>query len=486
MKTEQQRHIEKYLIIFLVAHTIVWTAMCLSLRSPAPFDAVDAANWGRDLEFGYTKGPYLVGWVSRLGLLLNGGNPSEFAYYFLHMGGIAFGAYGIWLLAMRLLQDSRQALLAVMALGLSTIVNVSAIPYNDNYLLLTLWPYTFYFFIKACFDGRGYWIWAGLFAGLALMAKYSTGIFLPFILFYTLRSRNVRQSYRSWEIYAGIALFCIVCVPNLVWLQNHNFVAITWLTRQVADSDISASLLAYLAVFYPFVFLYLIMRRFDTISRRHRLTEEQRAFVLVYLTPVAMLLVVFLFIHGNRLTEWLQPLAVFYSIALLIFFRPELSDKAMNNYYRVFAAFVAFFIAGYAVAYTAFDDKVNDTRYLIPLSREANELWREKTGLPLHYVGGETDYEWLSFYAPDHPRLINRWNPSKHSSYNPAIEDGNIRKYGALLIAPHACGDKVFESTFEEYPFMRSAEIVDHDFQFRGANRRNCLGYYLPQRKAGA
>jgi hypothetical protein len=485
MKCQQQRDIEKYLIPFLVAYAIVWTALAVFLRSPAPYDAVEAANWGRHLDFGYAKNPYFVGWVGRISFLLNDGNPSDFAYYLFHMSGISFGIYGIWLLALRVLNDPRQALLAVMGLSLVTLISFEAIPYNDNYLLVALWPYMFYFFIKACFDDRRFWILTGLFAGFASMTKYYTGAFLPFMLLYTLINRDVRKSYRSWEIYAGIALICIICVPNLIWLANHQFAAITWVSHQISERDIAGSLRDYLNAFYPFILFYLIMARIDTFARTPRLATEQKAFNLVYFPPIAIILAVFLFMEGGRLVEWLQPFSIFYSIALLTWFKPELTEKSFNNAIKVFGGFVAFFILLFVFAYTVYDEKVNDTRYLVPLAKEANQLWREKTGLPLKYVGGEQGHEWLLLYAPDYPRLINRWSPSKTkmSVFNVDIEDEDIKSHGALLLAERACASDVFKSTFEEHPFMRSAEIVDHEFEFRGVKRPHCLGYYLPQAK---
>jgi hypothetical protein len=88
-------------------------------------------------------------------------------------------------------------------------------------------------------------------------------------------------------------------------------------------------------------------------------------------------------------------------------------------------------------------------------------------------------------YAPDYPRLINRWNPDSYVAFNIGIESEDIKQHGALLVAERACASNVFESTFREYPFMKSAEIVDHAFEFRGVKRPYCLGYYLPQSYLG-
>jgi 4-amino-4-deoxy-L-arabinose transferase-like glycosyltransferase len=482
MKTQQQRDIEKYLVLFLLAYAVIWTAMCVLLRSPASYDAIEAANWGRHLDFGYAKNPYFVGWVGRLGFNINGGNPSELAYYLFHMSGVAIGIYGVWLLAIRLFEDLRTALLAVMALSLTSVISYNAILYNDNYLLVTLWPWAFYSFIKACFDDRRFWILTGLFAGLALMTKYSTAAFIPFMLLYTVLNKDVRQSYRSWEIYAGIAVICTICIPNVVWLASNDFAAFTWVGRQINERDTVRSLLAYLAAFYPFILLYGVMITMGAFAPRPHLTQEQKAFSLVYLPPIAIILTVFLFIDGGRLNEWLQPFTIFYSIALLIWFKPELSDKAYKITLRVFGGCALFIIAGYAFVYTVYDEKVNDNRFLVPLAQEANQLWRDKTGLPLKYVGGGRGHDWLILYAPDYPRLINLWSPLKETAVsNKGISAAKINTHGALLITPGACAADTFTTTFEEHPFMSSAEQLDHDFEFRGNKRRYCLGYFLPQ-----
>jgi hypothetical protein len=73
------------------------------------------------------------------------------------------------------------------------------------------------------------------------------------------------------------------------------------------------------------------MARIDTLSVAPRLTEEQRAFSLVYIPPIAIILTVFLFIDGGSLNEWLQPFTIFYSVSLLIWLKPELTEIALKK-----------------------------------------------------------------------------------------------------------------------------------------------------------
>ncbi|TOL41086.1 hypothetical protein CGH97_26605, partial [Vibrio parahaemolyticus] len=68
------------------------------------------------------------------------------------------------------------------------------IPYNDNYILVTLWPWTIYFFLRAVDDNLAWWLPFALFAGLATMGKYSTLALVGSVFLLTLFVKQVRQS----------------------------------------------------------------------------------------------------------------------------------------------------------------------------------------------------------------------------------------------------------------------------------------------------
>ncbi|MEI6539198.1 MAG: glycosyltransferase family 39 protein [Planctomycetota bacterium] len=178
---------------FIFAFSIAWTTVCFLLDPTVPYDALESLNWANNGEFGSPKNPYMVGGVTAFGLLMEPLIPISLYWYLSHFVGVGIGMLGVWLLGKRLFGDNQIALLSLLSLNISGIINFDIIPYNDNYLLVTLWPYIFLCFIKAVYDHQKYWFALAIVSGLAAMSKYSSCVFLPFMLADTLVVREARK-----------------------------------------------------------------------------------------------------------------------------------------------------------------------------------------------------------------------------------------------------------------------------------------------------
>ncbi|MCP1065589.1 glycosyltransferase family 39 protein [Serratia symbiotica] len=104
-------------------------------------------------------------------------------------------ALGIWVLARRLSGSTQLAWLALLTLNLSGIINFDIIPYNDNYLLVMLWPWMMLFFHLAITYYTSWWLAFALAACLAMMAKYSTFALVFFIVLAILLVPSIRRYY---------------------------------------------------------------------------------------------------------------------------------------------------------------------------------------------------------------------------------------------------------------------------------------------------
>ncbi len=98
--------------------------------------------------------------------------PLNVYWYGGHFIAIAIGMLGVWLLARRLSGSTSLAPMALLTLNLSGIINFDIILYNDNYLLVMLWPWMALFFHPAISRSANWWPAFALVAGLAMMAKY--------------------------------------------------------------------------------------------------------------------------------------------------------------------------------------------------------------------------------------------------------------------------------------------------------------------------
>src|SRR5476649_291851 len=150
------------------------------MRYALPHDTIEGAMWGQHLEWGYDKNPWMNAWLTRLGWELGG--TSGIGIYFISSIFVGISFWAVWKLAQKMVNPT-QALLSVLIL--EGCIDYTLVPqgFNDNVIELGLWPLMFLFFYNAIQDQKiKDWIWLGIIAGLAMMAKYYTA--MPILLMF--------------------------------------------------------------------------------------------------------------------------------------------------------------------------------------------------------------------------------------------------------------------------------------------------------------
>lgn len=284
MRVPNTRKFRVLAILFIVLYAMVWTFVSYSFDPTVPYDAVEALNWANNLEFGSPKNPYMVGAVMLPVILFSKFIPFDFYWYATHFIAVSIGMLGIWLLSLRVFGCHIIAFFLLMSLNLSGVINFDIISYNDNYLLIMFWPYLFLFFIKALYDDKKYWLLLALVCGLAVMSKYSSLSFLPFMLFYTLITKEGRKAFKYKEFYLAILLFSCIIAPNAWWLYQHDFAAFGWVDSQIKPGLNSKVIVAFLSVFYPVVLIGLILLPLGAQIASPQ-TAEKKAVIAILLPP---------------------------------------------------------------------------------------------------------------------------------------------------------------------------------------------------------
>jgi hypothetical protein len=67
-----------------------------------------------------------------------------------------------------------------------------------------------------------YWIWFGLWAGIAMETKYTVAFFVVALVIALLLTRE-RRFLISKEFWIGAAIAFLIFLPNLIWLARHDF-----------------------------------------------------------------------------------------------------------------------------------------------------------------------------------------------------------------------------------------------------------------------
>src|ERR1700712_424516 len=222
---------------FAALHAVLWTVILVNLKTGQDIhmDVAKAFGWGQKFLLGYGKHPPLSGWGA--GVWFRGFPVTDWATYALAMATLGCGIVICWLLALRVV-DHRRAFLVVVMLALYPIFNFKGFKYNPDLLQLVTLPLLVLAYLNA-FEKRSVrsGLWLGLAGALALMTKYWVLTMIGAIGLAALMHPDRMKFLRSPAPWVAIAMLVVAMLPHLVWLQQVNFVPLTYAGDVYSLSD---------------------------------------------------------------------------------------------------------------------------------------------------------------------------------------------------------------------------------------------------------
>ena len=192
---------------------------------PVPFSVDEAqyVSWSRELAAGYYSKPPFIAWAlaAAQGLCATG---SEACARSLQPLAFFGAAVALALATSKLLSSRHSGLWAGLLLCSSPLAAFYSQAASTDAWLLLWWSCAFCAFVFASSDARQnffraqddrleWWMACGLFVGLALLTKYSAGVFILSAFIWLLASGQLFR--RGPWLALGTAL--IVFLPNLLW-----------------------------------------------------------------------------------------------------------------------------------------------------------------------------------------------------------------------------------------------------------------------------
>jgi 4-amino-4-deoxy-L-arabinose transferase-like glycosyltransferase len=232
-----------FLVIgFATAHVALWTLILIKLKAAQDIhmDVAEAFGWGQKFQLGYGKHPPLAGWIA--GLWFKVFPVADWATYALAMATLGCGLVICWLISLRVV-DRRRAFFVVVMLALYPIFNFKGFKYNPDLLQLVTLPLLVLAYLNA-FRNRSAMsgLWLGLAGALALMTKYWVLTMIGAIGLAALIHPERRKFLGSPAPWVAIVTLAVAMIPHLVWLEEVDFVPLTY-----AGSVYSLSSRAYTA-----------------------------------------------------------------------------------------------------------------------------------------------------------------------------------------------------------------------------------------------
>jgi 4-amino-4-deoxy-L-arabinose transferase-like glycosyltransferase len=430
-----------WLYAFIFIHVLVWTMAPSLVRFTLPMDAQEGAIWGRQLEWGYDKNPFMNGWLTELAIRL-GGQSGWMVYLFSQLS-VAICFWATWQLSKKMLPPV-YALASILLLEGVQYYHLHAIDFNDNTLELGLWALTILFFYQALREEKiRYWLLTGLFAGLGMMTKYFTVMLLSAMLLFMLSHHDARQAFKKPGLYAGIIVAIGVMLPHILWLFQHDFITLNYAVKRVSSPPTWFN-----HIFYPVQFAWQILETFFpslillfvlSLGKKPALplpsiqihSFDKRFLFFVGLGPYVLTILLSALAGMKLRAGWGQPLLTLWGIIFLIGLSPQITLAKFHRFLiLVFGTMIAI-----AIAYcTALIQAKEPSSANFPgknIATTLTDAWHNQYHTPLKYVVGS---RWMAgniaLYSSDRPQVY--MDANKKTS--PWIDEKKLQQEGAIFI----------------------------------------------------
>jgi 4-amino-4-deoxy-L-arabinose transferase-like glycosyltransferase len=442
--TEPARR-ERAIVGVLAGYVAVWTLYGVFAKASQDihFDMVELAAWARVPAFGYSKHPPLAAWL--VGAWFAVFPAADWAYYLLAIAVVAVGLWVAWRLLARFL-DGEKRVVALAMLTLIPFFNFHALKFNPNTVLVPLWAVTTLWLIRS-FESRSRIdaVLAGLGAAACMLGKYWSIFLLAGLGLAALIDSRRGAYFRSAAPWITIAVGALALVPHVVWLAANDFLPFSYAiaahgTGSIASIAIRAA--GYLggAVGYAAlpVLLVLAAIRVNRAALADVLkppSPERRLASFAFWAPLLLpaILAPLAGIEINSLwtmSAWTLLPVVLLSSPLLVVTRAMAVRIVAISIVLPFVLLAASpLIAGAihraGVAPLAAHGKL--------LAERVAQAWREATGRPLQYVGGDAVLTYsAAFYLPERPSAF----PELNERISPWIDPVRLARAGIALMCP--------------------------------------------------
>jgi hypothetical protein len=458
--TNNNRNINNIFYIFVTAHLIFWTLVPSLTNQNLPLDTIEALAWGSNLDWGFNKHPPMSAFFPEVFYQIFGSQ--DWSYYLLSQIFMLISFFYVFKFSKEFFNNNLLGLISVLLIEAIYFYNFTTPEFNVNVCQLPFWSLTVYFSWKIynskevkfsdCFL-------VGLFAAFGFLSKYLfvyllASIDLLFIyLIYIKKDRKFDFKYLI-----TLEVFLIILVPHLIWLNNNEFITITYglartgLEQSNLIDHIKLPLIFLLKqVLLLIPFLILVWLLIKKIKFKLKFKDKKLLFLLaINILPIILMFLTSVVTGSKVRTMWMTPFYLFFGTLFVYLFQAQINIKKLKPFVVGFIFF--FFLSPILYSFVSISKDNKRTDYP---GKEIADLvdrrWAENFSNEIIYIVGD---EWhagnLSYHLSDRPKWfhsiegkVDKLDPLGGLIYvgNPEIlknlcpgEFGKIAKQGICMI----------------------------------------------------
>ena len=434
--TNNARNINNIYYIFIIAHLIFWTLIPSLTNQNLPLDTIEALAWGSNLDWGFNKHPPMSAFFSEVFFQIFGSQ--DWAYYLLSQIFVLTSFYYVFKFSKEFFNNDLLGLVSVLLIESIYFYNFTSPEFNVNVCQLPFWSLTVYFSWRIynskeikftdCFL-------IGLFAAFGFLSKYLfvyllVSIDLLFIYLIFIK----REKKFDFKYLITLEVFLIVLVPHLIWLNNNEFITVTYgLARTGLEQSSLIDhikfplifLIKQIGLLIPFLILVLLLIK--KIKFKFNLKDKKLLFLLaINIFPILLMFLTSVITGSKIRTMWMTPFYLFFGTLFVYIFQAQINFKKLKPFMVGFI--FLFFLSPILYAYVSIskDDK--------------------RTDYPGKEIAIKTQYAWdQQFKSKINVVYGNEWNAgnlSYHLKSRPVWE-GFIEREKLDQLKDYMCLDNV-------------------------------------------
>jgi 4-amino-4-deoxy-L-arabinose transferase-like glycosyltransferase len=268
----------------------------------------------------------------------------DWAYYLLSQIFVLIAFYYVFKFSKEFFNNDLLALISVLLIEAIYFYNFTTPEFNVNICQLPFWSLTVYFSWKIftskeikftdCF-------FVGLFAAFGFLSKYlfvylliSIDLFFIYLIFIK------RERKFDFKYLITLEVFLIVLVPHLIWLNNNEFITITYgLARTGLEQSSLIDHIKFPVVFLmkqvvllvPFLILvWLLIKKFKF---KFDLKDKRLLFLLaINILPILLMFLTSMITGSKIRTMWMTPFYLFFGTLFVFLFQAQINIKKLKPF----------------------------------------------------------------------------------------------------------------------------------------------------------
>ena len=431
-----KNNINKFFYVFLTAHLFLWTLIPSLTNNNLPLDTIEALAWGSNLEWGFNKHPPMSAFFPEVFFQIFGSQ--DWIYYLLSQIFVVISFYYVFKFSKEFFNSDLLGIISVLLIEAIYFYNFTTPEFNVNVCQLPFWSLTVYFSWKIytskeikftdCFL-------VGLFAAFGFLSKYLFVYLLvsiDFLFIYLIFIKKDRKF--DFKYLITLEVFLIVLVPHLIWLNNNDFITITY---GLARTGLEQSglidhikfplifLIKQIGLLIPFLILvWLLVKK---IKFRISFKDKKLLFLLaINILPIILMFLTSAVTGSKIRTMWMTPFYLFFGTLFVYLFQAQINIKKLKPFMIGFI--FLFFLSPVLYVY-------------VSISKED-----KRTDYPGKEIAIKTQYAWdQQFNSKINVVYGNEWNAgnlSYHLKSRPVWE-GFVEKEKLNQLKDYMCFDNV-------------------------------------------